>query len=692
MRFLKMLCLLTAVLLGGAVSCNYLQPPRPDDPAVRKARADWRVVARRRPGLDACPDVAGWSGLSWLGRALLDPKRVDPSEIEPRQVEEIAKEAVAADPALKALRLDEFCVYESLGGAAFPLARLPYGLVEAAYSQMTLGPSGDLGSPQGKAQAELARHFVEQAAGNLVAEGARWTPNPQTSDLVRLVFLDTQPDGEGVPTSAGRSRHGYTLVHLADQLVCRGLDRCPIKLATRLALPRMDTSRPDRSDSGADSGGRLGAVDDLAQAITREVLFSHRNRPGQHLVLNLSVGWDGELLNASERTGSSLEPDAQLVHRALRYARQAGALVIAAAGNRRGGAESHGPLLPAAWEIPAVPERTGEVAGPPARPLVYAVGGVDWQDLPLPNFRRRGLPTLVAFGDHAAVITREPDEPAAIYTGTSVSTAVVSAAAAAVWQLRPELAPAQVMSLLLQSGKPLPGHADFYDRRLRPAPRLRRVSLCAAVQRACEEGSRCRVPACALPQRAADMSARAVLRGPGPTVAALPRAALPADCAKASKPSPQLFAPVSAPGARVDGDHACPLHLLQDKNGRPWVGPQPDDPPCPGCTFEPPPRTMAYSSGTYILTLEISPEWQASQVKIESAALDVDRYIGGRFIRRATYVIPQDVLSGALQGPQSFLADVGNGASLEGCTASLNFKVTVDGTTFSMQNPVYVDP
>jgi hypothetical protein len=691
MRFLKMLCLLSVVLLGGAVSCSSLQPARPDDPAVRKARADWRVVARRLPGLDACPDVAGWSGLNWLGRAVSDPLR---QPAESYEAEEAARKAVSADPALKAFRLDEYCVYESLGNAAFPFERLPEGLVEAAYSQMTLAPSGDPGTPEDKAQAELARHFFEQAAGNSVATGARWTPNPQTSDPVRLVFLDTQPDGEGVPSSAGRSRHGYTLVHLADQLLCRGLDRCPIQLATRLALPRMDTRRPDRSDASADAGGRLGAVDDLAQAITREVLFSHLKHPDQHLVLNLSVGWDGELLRGTGRTGSALEPDAQLVQRALRYARQSGALVIAAAGNRRGGEESNGPLLPAAWEIAPVAEPTRGAAGPPAPPLVYAVGGVDWQDLPLPNFRRKGLPTLVAFGDHATVTTQAPDEPAMIYTGTSVSTAVVSATAAAVWQLRPELAPARVMSLLLQSGKTLPGRADFYARRLRRAPHLRRVSLCAAVQQACEDGSRCRVPACNLPRRAADMSARALLHGPNPKVTALPPTDLPADCVNASTPSPSLFAPASGRGALTDGAHACPLHLLQDKNGRPWVGPQPDDPPCPGCTFEPPPRTAAtaYSAGTYMLTLEISPDWQATGVEIQSAALDVDRYIGGRFVRRATYVIPQNVLSGALTGPQSFLADVGNGGSLAGCTASLNFKVTVGGTTFSVQNPVYVDP
>ena len=64
--------------------------------------------------------------------------------------------------------------------------------------------------------------------------------------------------------------------------------------------------------------------------------------------------------------------------------------------------------------------------------------------------------------------------------------------------------------------------------------------------------------------------------------------------------------------------YACPLHLLPDIVSQRWVFPQPDDPPCPGCSLIPPSRTMvcfpgpgdvAGTSQGYILAVEIDPEW-----------------------------------------------------------------------------------
>jgi hypothetical protein len=296
------------------------------------------------------------------------------------------------------------------------------------------------------------------------------------------------------------------------------------------------------------------------------------------------------------------------------------------------------------------------------------------------------------------VITPSAYEPASIYTGTSVSTAVVSSIAAVIWQLRPELGPDEVMQLIDQSGEELPSLADYHGWRL-PAPHLRRLSLCAAVRQACE-GGLCGVPDCALPkQAAADLSPLAKGVTKNPNAPALVPAALPPGCALASTPVPRFFVSSSSTLLNGDGGSACPLYLLPDKLSQQWVASQPDDPPCPGCTFAPPPRAAAEAPvdpGDYVLAIEVTPEWQATGAAgaIKSAALDVDCYSNGRFTGRTTYAIPQHELDQALApaGPHRFRKGFGFGASLEGCTASLNFKVTMNGKTYSVQNPVYVDP
>ena len=91
----------------------------------------------------------------------------------------------------------------------------------------------------------------------------------------------------------------------------------------------------------------------------------------------------GEL---DKRRVSQLQLDTQLVYKALQYARRSNALVIAAAGNRRGGGESNWPLLPAAWEllgdkrlvnelqiVNGIAYVRGERMGPPAK---WAAGPV----------------------------------------------------------------------------------------------------------------------------------------------------------------------------------------------------------------------------------------------------------------------------------------------------------------------------
>lgn len=700
--------ILVLVSLGWTTSGYAAYPPKPDtvivprkleSPAARleSAEVKWRVLAVRHAGIGHCPAVAGWTSDDWLLQSLRDPKAQDPQrpKLDLHQV-------VAALPLLHELGLDRVCAYTAIPPTTpFPAA-LPAGLESAGHAQMSLVPAAD---PDPDPATILARHFLAQTGGMPApAINSLLVPGPVVSHRppVRLVILDTQPDGEGVPHVSAPTKHGYSLAHLAAQLACPNGDPCPVELATALALPHQtfDPDQPPAESIFSSQGGNLGLVDELASAIVREVWKGSLDAKRKHLILNLSLGWDGELFGELDRHQvAHLKPDSQLVYQALQLARQSGVLVIAAAGNRRGGSESRWPLLPAAWEL----RRPSLFPFPYGPKAVYAVGGVDWQGLPLPNYRRGGLPERVAFGDHAVASTAGTDDPAAMYTGSSVSTAVVSAIAAVVWQLRPELSAAAVMRLLSRSGDVLPARADSYAWKdlwpfsnLLGAPHMRRLTLCQAVVRARVEGGLGDIPSCRRPKKAAADLSFMVTAFPS-TSLPLQAATLPASCWSASHPQPLLFAD---PGHGVADP--CPLSVWPDMVSQRWVAPQPDDPPCPGCSFIPPkPNGAALAFNQlppappgYILAVAIDPKWQATNATIDSASLDVDRYSGaGKFVERRTYAIPPAVLMQVAATTQRLLLpEVGNGGSLVGCTVTLNFKVTVNNKSYSVQSPVYVDP
>jgi hypothetical protein len=297
-----------------------------------------------------------------------------------------------------------------------------------------------------------------------------------------------------------------------------------------------------------------------------------------------------------------------------------------------------------------------------------------------------------------------------MYTGSSVSTAVASSIAAVVWQLRPELTPAQVMKLVSRSGDRLSGQADYYVLRdvwpfSRLAPSMRKLSLCKAVVRACREenGKPCKIVCPVRNDKAADLSMIATLADESP-VAPLSRsaAALPPLCRRASDPEPRLFALASGSGATslpggglLEPARACPLYLLPDMVSQRWVAPQPDDPPCLSCSMIPPRHSESAAMAEveeggegYILAVDIAPQWREPLATITSASLDVNRYFEGRFVGRTTYALP---LTGLASGLLRFLID-GDEAELKDSTATLNLSVRIGDKTYSSQSPVYVDP
>jgi hypothetical protein len=708
----KVLCILMGALMGGSLAVHAIEEP----PAAKKAspeaidpkqsapcpeekagsvptctidpesaKANWRIVALRNKTNAACPEVPGWEEESLLPRAITDASYKDPRPSE-----------AAADRALlRRLGLDRYCVYTwSKPEPPPPFPRSVPGLVKAKRKmdlrdRMALAPAGGsapLGQVGTKTWKTLAEQFLIQTGKVPIALDAE--PG------VRLVFFDTQP--EDMPEEPGNSFHGYTLMHLARRLVCNDAGNCAADVAPRLALRYRDFDRDQKTEPSS-RGGDIGLLSDLADRIFEEVWHWRQSSSRQKLILNLSLGWDGEMFG-DLKSGRvlDLDPSVQAVYNALCYAHQRGALVIASAGNRRGGPEkSKMPMLPAAWELRR--PQGGSLA------RIYSVGGVDWQGLPLPNFRDGGRPRRVAYGDHAVTATKT-GAPTAIYTGTSVSAAVVSSIAAVVWDLRPDLQPDQVMRLIDGSGETLTTRADFYSETR--APRTKRLSLCRAV-RASSPGA---VPqGCEPREKEGEAGSIAKLfSGVGVEVKPFKLASLPYLFIPPCDARTRLF---TTSGSVLN--EPCPTDQYGGRANQRWAAPQPPDDPCPGCTLIPPPsmrismnatpglalaadRSADGAEDNSTLVLEINEEWVVPAglspgtggfASIESATLDIDCYREGERMERKTYEIPPPLTPG---DPPRFLelADTG---PLEDCTAALNFKLkTTDGNVLSVQNPVYL--
>lgn len=711
MRF-KIYCILMGVALGALSAAEarenrwYGWPKDRDadstSPPLREVATKTRIIGLLDKEGRGCPPVPGWTAERLLDAALRSDSKCEFWQPGPED------RAVIHD-----LGLDRFCVYTAGQGQSFDK---PKGLMAAQPDRMALSASAnDLEATVWK---PLAATFKSETG----AEAALGSLGPPS---VRLTFLDSQPSGDGVPGAPPTgSQHGYTLMHLAKELACRAPDRCAARIASRRALgyanftPKFDPEKPlPPFQARDDQGGDVGTVSDLGTAILIEVLdWRHAGSPG-HLILNLSLGWDGELFKDLEvSSASKLRPDVLYVYRAMRFAARNGVLLIAAAGNQRGGTPgSNWPLLPAAWEM-------RRPAWSPLfhwRRLVYSVGGVDWQGLPLPNSRNGGHPRRVAYGDHA-VADRGQNQPTAIYTGSSVSAAVVSSIAAVVWHLRPELRPDQVMRLIDRSGETHPMRADFYPWRtvwplylLIPPPRLSQVSLCKAVERACGPGgARCPTVApapgsCRLAHRPSQLNGLP----PPPTTPAFVAESLPPSSIAMCGPRKQFFRPDPdpEPGLGLTGARICPSAQFGSVTSQRWTFPQPDAVPCSGCSLEPPSRTAALpvetvaalappsdlpdSHDVYTLHLQISDDWRPPKltdgILQPDATLDIDCFDGSAPRSRKTYRIHFDPQDHGLQP----IPDISRDASLSGCRAQLNFVVKKsDGKMMSIQNPVVVAP
>lgn len=521
-------------------------------PNTSKACADWRWIGIRSRSAQACPVVPGWKATPLFRREGTNKEQVyaqQPYRDEKPARDQLSTTAVVAE-------LERFCIYQTEDPRA-DASDLPF---PPAAKRELVRFDQDCAALSIAADPPLPASVWKPASALFLAQAGKPEAPLEIENEkgVRLAFLDTQPTGIGVPAAPGNSLHGYTLTHMARHLVCspETNGRCAAQITTRLALPLTHFDAESRSRTRADltRGGLMGMQSDLAEAISSEVDDWLRERPNedapQHLVLNLSLAWDPRLFGGlAEEQIAELRAGTQAVYRALQYAASLDVLVLAAAGNQKTcpGVPTDGPLLPAAWETGAQAENGCAVSG--SGPLVYAVGGLQADGNPLSNARPGGMPPRAAYGEHAVVPTFDDDRPTAMYTGSSVATAVASSIAAVVWDTLPGLRARGVMDLLEAdtSRNVLPRTADFWAGAGTAAagapPRVHRLSLCDALEQACSRPEAITCP----------------LRSP---------------CGK-WPPAPVLLAGI--PPDPVGGG-TC----------QPWVFPAPEDLPCPNCVPEPP--------------------------------------------------------------------------------------------------------
>lgn len=412
-------------------------------------------------------------------------------------------------------------------------------------------------------------------------------PSMPPSKDPRLVIIDnarTRTHAEEPARHRDDSlEHGFAMVNFAHDLVCHVDEEagyCPGAIATRQALG-FDSYDPGARQPGPTDLGNMGLLEDLAEAVvqaTYETDFAT-----QHLVINLSVGWDGRF--GGPEVPELMRPEVRGVLEAIEYASCQQALVVAAAGNH-----TVGPTYPGAWEQRPRPslQRCSELEAVPQdevfptdddyAPLVYATTGLKpphydedadrWIWVPLDNMSEGAMAPLTAYGSAGVVeLAHFPDEASAMLTGSSVATIAVSSAAMAVWYYRWDLTPWSVMDILRDGSEDL-GFAPDFSMATAAQPTVRRVHISGVLEHACSGAD----AGCPPPAEPSPFSRRDEV----PDFAGLPN--------EPDEPGPSEGVSCSTVGPPENGDpFVCPQNVFPSGHAQPWTLCQPGSDPCSTC-------------------------------------------------------------------------------------------------------------
>ncbi|WP_181198176.1 S8/S53 family peptidase [Enhygromyxa salina] len=463
--------------------------------------------------------------------------------------------------------LANYCVYEYVNAGPVNLQPLD-ALTDAhdADCEVVFPQSGDPLSLAISTELQAAFHgAINRASADDLDLGV----NEELRSDVTVAIVDTIPNPAPADPS---SPHGESMAAFVRDIACPALGgSCAVDVRNALGMPRVEGRTTDLVN-----GGRYGSQADLARAIHKVVT----NAPGgSPLVVNLSLGWEAELFG--DQVASSVPVEA--VHAALEHARCRGALVVAAAGNQ-GHLCTSGPLMPGGWEVEAAPTppRCAEIGvanpaplGAGYSPLVYAVGGLDYDAEAMPATRVGGMPRLAATAMHAI---SDVSDPRTALSGSSVSAAVVSGAASLIWSFYPQLSADQVMNTIYAGAAVLGPQANFIGPNAASA-RVRRVDVCAAVHMARQRPDTAYLPApldCLTEPPALIDDVFPIVAGvdSAPVEPVLEES--PSEC------SAGCVAGEAFVSAAVKGE-ACPTPI---EPALPFTTPQPTHPACPSCTVD----------------------------------------------------------------------------------------------------------
>ncbi|MFT3766689.1 MAG: hypothetical protein QM820_14415 [Minicystis sp.] len=417
--------------------------------------------------------------------------------------------------------LDRYCLYRWPSAAPGPSAADVAALTASAGSLKGFAEDCPIIAPLGfpEESSRDRRQSIHAAAGGLTS-----LPPSPTLRTTRLAVVDNAPDSLGAPgagpadmgllpaiqphtSAAPFGEHGEVLAHLGRDLGCPegNSGPCPVHVETALAL------RDGGSPSPGTIGGISGTRGDLAVALHGTVVDWRDDLAGggePRLVINLSVGWEDhpDDSDCHVTDPAHLNAPSEAVYDAMAEARCHGALLLGAAGNETGRGSPGGLMCPAhfaQWKPPVCnsdlidpqfevryKQQTGLVLRPPTDvydPLVHPIGAVDFGDASVAPHRRGSLPKLVApgflgvsyEGALGSAQTGSPLPAVAPYplTGTSVSTMVVSAIAAAAWSYGADRAPSIFMDTIYTKGAALSATAEAA-----PISTVRRASLCRTLR------------------------------------------------------------------------------------------------------------------------------------------------------------------------------------------------------------------
>jgi hypothetical protein len=421
-----------------------------------------------------------------------------------------------------------------------------------------------------------------------------------------LALVDSVPDGPGLmETLLARHMHGRTLGLLIQELACPDPSTCPLTLSTHLAFGRGDEFPMRRAmERGAFSGRPVEAAVAIHRATDD---WRYAGSTGR-LVINLSLGWSDTASPIAP--SASYATDTFAVYSAIAEASCYGALIIAAAGNTNDGpSPAVGPLYPAAWEQrPTLTNAecsseygiTGSSRSE-SGPLLVSVGGVDGADVVVASARTGARPRLAAPAEHSgqSEILPSGTEYRGILSGSSVASAVGSAAAAVAWAYQPQQTATDIATMLFDGGEPLPGATADYCPAGITSCAVHRISICGTVHAACASGGPRCPPSVSCTRRPAFSDARVHLP---PEMRKMFEGVLPAIPPPGSSETtfvPECNAEVTRPSS--SSDIPCPNRQYANAIEGPYDHPQPGATPCRICAIS------EVSATEYKLFVSIDP-------------------------------------------------------------------------------------